>query len=96
MKVGLSYLKGGTHASKQIIKEQDARNEREKEMKKMSKPMGHSLPIVGGVQMGHHVNPKNHASKGVLTDMPIATNMPKIFARRMSAKRPAIKALQGK
>lgn len=65
-------------------------------MKKMSNPMGKSLPIVGGVQMGHHVNPSNHASKGVVSDMPMATNMAKIMGRRMSAKRPAIKSMQGK
>lgn len=66
-------------------------------MKKMMKSsMSHSLPIVGGVQMGHHVNPKNHASKGIVADMPMATNMPKIMARKMSAKRPAVQSLQGK
>lgn len=58
--------------------------------------MGKSLPIVGGVQAGHHVNPKNHASPGVVADMPMATNMSKIMARKMSAKRMATKSLQGK
>lgn len=59
--------------------------------------MGHSLPIVGGTQNGHpHLNAKNHASKGVVADMSMATNMPKIMSRKMSAKRPAIKAIQGK
>lgn len=62
---------------------------------KMMKPMK-SLPIVGGVQIGHHVNPKNHASPGVVADMPMKTNMSKTMARRMSAKRPAVKALVGK
>lgn len=62
----------------------------------MKNPMGNLLPIVGGTQAGHHVNPKNHASKGVVSDMPMATNMSKIMGRRMTAKRPAIQALQGK
>lgn len=62
----------------------------------MKNSMSHSLPIVGGVQQGHHVNPKNHASKGVIADMPMATNMSKVMGRRMSAKRPAMQALQGK
>lgn len=61
----------------------------------MKKTTGHSLPIVGGVQMGHHVNPKNHASPGVVSDMPMKTNMSKIMARKMSAKRPAMQHLQG-
>lgn len=65
-------------------------------MKKMKSSMGRSLPIVGGVQAGHHVNSKNHASKGIVADMPMATNMSKIMARRMSAKRPAMKQIQGK
>lgn len=64
-------------------------------MKKMKNSMSHSLPIVGGVQIGHHVNPKNHASKGVISDMPMATNMSKVMGRRMSAKRPAMQSLQG-
>lgn len=62
-------------------------------MKKSS--MSNSLPIVGGVQQGHHVNPKNHASPGIIASMPMATNMSKIMARRMSAKRPAMQSLQG-
>lgn len=57
--------------------------------------MGHSLPIVGGVQSGHYVSPKNHASPGVVADMPMATNMSKAMSRKMSAKRPAMKSLQG-
>lgn len=64
--------------------------------KKMKSPMGHSLPIVGGVQMGHHVNPKNHASPGIIASMPMATNMAKVMGRKMSAKRPAMQSLQGK
>lgn len=58
--------------------------------------MGHSLPIVGGVQMGHFVNPKNHASKGIVSSMPMETNMPKMMAMKNNAKRPAMKAMQGK
>lgn len=65
-------------------------------MKKISKSTSHSLLIVGGTQAGHHVNAKNHASKGVVTDMPMHTDMSRVMGRRLSAKRPAIKALQGK
>lgn len=87
-------MEGASYASKQELKKQDAWNESEEKMKAM-KPMK-SMPIVGGVQMGHYVTPKNHASAGVIADMPMATNMSKVMGRRMSAKRPAMKQLQGK
>lgn len=45
--------------------------------------------------MGHFVNSKNHASPGIIADMPMATNMSKIMSKKMSAKRPAMKKIQG-
>lgn len=62
-------------------------------MKKLK--LGKSLPIIGGVQPGHaHLNVSNHASKGIVADMPIHTNFPKIYSKKSSAKRSAIKSIK--
>ncbi len=53
-----------------------------------------SLQIVGGAVSGHpFVNAKNHASKGIVADMPIHTDMAKMYSKKSSAKRSAMKAL---
>lgn len=46
-----------------------------------------SMPIVGGTQMGHPwLNPKNHASRGAVVDLPIATNVAKFTTKKLNAK----------
>ena len=55
-----------------------------------------SLPIVSGVQLGHgHLNPSNHASAGIVTAMPIHTDIAKIFSKKSNAKQSAIKSIKG-
>lgn len=62
----------------------------------MKKLKSKSIPIVGGTQMGQPwLNPKNHASKGIVNDMPIATNIPSLGKKKFSAKHAAIKAANG-
>ena len=62
-------------------------------MKKLKGPK--SLNIVGGAVMGHpFVNAKNHASKGIVADMPIHTNIPKLFSKKNNAKKQAVSSIK--
>lgn len=55
-----------------------------------------SFPIIGGVQQGHgHINPNNHASKGIVTDLSLGINTPKILSHKLNAGRQAKQALTG-
>lgn len=56
-----------------------------------------SMPIVGGVQMGHsYINPKNNASKGMVADMPMKTNIPAKISKKFNSKNKAMKSESGK